>query len=238
MINAQPGIPDRDGVLLESPFVGPGMRERARLVYFPSRLSLVPKHAGSTLPPDVVLVHTSPPSTAPSRWASRSTSCPRRSRRPAPAAAWSSPRSTGTMPVHLRRRGPVGGRYRLLRRGGRSAAVAWAADVLETCGHRRPGRRARGGRRDAAARGSARSRTRCSRRSTRRRGLSIWSEMFSDGVLGLSRRGRARRRPAAHRLVRVRQRGTLRVGGPEPGRSHAAHRDHQRAGADRPAARG
>jgi len=41
-VNAQPGMPDREGVTLESPFVGPGMRGRSRLRYFPCRLSLVP----------------------------------------------------------------------------------------------------------------------------------------------------------------------------------------------------
>jgi hypothetical protein len=35
-------VPDRDGVTLETPFVGPGMRGRERLRYFPCRLSLVP----------------------------------------------------------------------------------------------------------------------------------------------------------------------------------------------------
>jgi acyl-CoA hydrolase len=61
MLNAQPGVPDRDGVLLESPFIGPGMRGHARLRYFPCRLSLVPVMLARTLPPDVVLVQTSPP---------------------------------------------------------------------------------------------------------------------------------------------------------------------------------
>jgi acyl-CoA hydrolase len=59
MLNAQPGVPDRDGVTLESPFVGPGMRGRERLRYFPCRLSLVPVLLTGTLPPDVVLVQTS-----------------------------------------------------------------------------------------------------------------------------------------------------------------------------------
>jgi hypothetical protein len=36
--NAQAGVPDRDGVTLETPFVGPGMRGCERLMYFPSRL--------------------------------------------------------------------------------------------------------------------------------------------------------------------------------------------------------
>jgi acyl-CoA hydrolase len=55
-------VPDRDGVTLETPFVGPGMRGRERLMYFPCRLSLVPVLLGTALPPDVVLVQTSAPS--------------------------------------------------------------------------------------------------------------------------------------------------------------------------------
>ncbi|MEV4313510.1 acetyl-CoA hydrolase/transferase C-terminal domain-containing protein [Actinocrispum sp. NPDC049592] len=61
MLNAQPGIPDRDGVVLETPFVGAGMRGRAALRYFPSRLSLVPHLLQQALPPDIVLLHTSLP---------------------------------------------------------------------------------------------------------------------------------------------------------------------------------
>jgi acyl-CoA hydrolase len=60
-INAQRGIPDRDGVILETSFVGPGMRKNPRLAYYPSRLSLVPRLFGSTLPPDVVVLHTTTP---------------------------------------------------------------------------------------------------------------------------------------------------------------------------------
>jgi len=60
-LNAQPGMPDRDGVTLESPFVGVGMRGRERLRYFPGRLSLVPVLLAGALPPDVVLVQTSAP---------------------------------------------------------------------------------------------------------------------------------------------------------------------------------
>jgi len=60
-LNAQAGIPDRDGVTMESPFVGPGMRTSSRLRYLPCRLSLVPNLIKGPLPPDVVLVHTSAP---------------------------------------------------------------------------------------------------------------------------------------------------------------------------------
>jgi acyl-CoA hydrolase len=61
VLNAQPGVPDRDGVVLETPFVGAGMRHSPRLRYLPSRLSLVPRMFGTTTAPDVVLVHTTPP---------------------------------------------------------------------------------------------------------------------------------------------------------------------------------
>ena len=60
-LNAQPGIPDRDGVTLESPFVGPGMRSSPRLRYLPCRLSLVPSLLSTAFVPDVVLVQTSLP---------------------------------------------------------------------------------------------------------------------------------------------------------------------------------
>jgi acyl-CoA hydrolase len=61
VLNAQDGMPDRDGVSLETPFVGPGMRGKRRLRYFPCRLSLVPSLLARMLPPDVVIVQTSTP---------------------------------------------------------------------------------------------------------------------------------------------------------------------------------
>jgi acyl-CoA hydrolase len=60
-LNAQAGIPDRDGVTLESPFIGPGMRSSNRLRYLPCRLSLVPNLIKGAVPPDAVIVHTSAP---------------------------------------------------------------------------------------------------------------------------------------------------------------------------------
>jgi len=60
-LNAQHWMPDRPGVVLETAFVGPGMRGKDTLRYFPCRLSLVPHLLKSELPPDVVLVHTSEP---------------------------------------------------------------------------------------------------------------------------------------------------------------------------------
>lgn len=61
VLNGQPGLPDRDGVTLETSFVGPGQRRSPRLSYLPSRLSMVPKLFGTALPPDVVVLHTTRP---------------------------------------------------------------------------------------------------------------------------------------------------------------------------------
>jgi len=59
MLNAQPGIPDREGVTYESSFIGAGMRRHPRLNYIPCRLSLVPVLFRDHYVPDVVLLHTS-----------------------------------------------------------------------------------------------------------------------------------------------------------------------------------
>ena len=61
MLNAQPGIPNRIGVTYESAFIGAGMRGSERLNYIPSRLSLLPVLIRDYLIPDVVLLHTSTP---------------------------------------------------------------------------------------------------------------------------------------------------------------------------------
>ena len=61
MLNAQPGIPDREGVVYETPFVGAGMRGSERLDYIPARLSLVPRMLCRTCIPDLVLLHVTPP---------------------------------------------------------------------------------------------------------------------------------------------------------------------------------
>ena len=61
MLNAQKGIPDREGVHYESAFLGPGMRNHPRLNYVPSRLSLLPVLVRDHLVPDLVLLHTSQP---------------------------------------------------------------------------------------------------------------------------------------------------------------------------------
>jgi acyl-CoA hydrolase len=59
MLGAQLGIPNRDGVIFESPFLGPGMRRSPRLNYIPCRLSLVPTLLANHFQPKVVLLHAS-----------------------------------------------------------------------------------------------------------------------------------------------------------------------------------
>lgn len=70
-LNAQVGVPDRDGVILETPFVGPGMRGRKGLRYFPCRLSLVPTLFKGVLPLTWCWCTHRYLWMAPSRWASR-----------------------------------------------------------------------------------------------------------------------------------------------------------------------
>jgi acyl-CoA hydrolase len=61
VLNAQPPLPDRPGVVYETAFVGPAMRGHERLDYLPMRLSLVPRLFAVARPPDVLLIHTSMP---------------------------------------------------------------------------------------------------------------------------------------------------------------------------------
>lgn len=59
-LNSPVGIPVRSGVIAETSFVGPGMRHHPALEYVPSRLSMVPVLFQRTLPPDVVVMHCAP----------------------------------------------------------------------------------------------------------------------------------------------------------------------------------
>jgi len=61
MLNASSGVPDREGVVAETAFVGPGMRSHRALRYLPCRLSLVPRLFATTTPPDLVIVQCAPP---------------------------------------------------------------------------------------------------------------------------------------------------------------------------------
>ncbi len=60
-LNAQADWPQHSGFTNETPFVGPGMRHDPALDYLPMRLSLVPRLFDSIRPVDAVLIHTSLP---------------------------------------------------------------------------------------------------------------------------------------------------------------------------------
>ena len=60
VLNAHRGLPTRPDVVHETPFVGPGMRRSPTLSYVPARLSLVPRLFATTMPPDVVAVTVAP----------------------------------------------------------------------------------------------------------------------------------------------------------------------------------
>ncbi|SNQ48874.1 Acetyl-CoA hydrolase [Frankia canadensis] len=61
VLNAHGDIPRRAGVIPTTPFVGPAMRGDPALRYLPCRLSLVPRLFSGPCRPDVVVVHTSVP---------------------------------------------------------------------------------------------------------------------------------------------------------------------------------
>jgi len=61
LLNAPAGVPDREGVTLETCFVGVGQRRSPRLRYVPSRLSMVPVLFREQLPVGAVLLHCTPP---------------------------------------------------------------------------------------------------------------------------------------------------------------------------------
>ncbi len=60
-LNLQPGLPLHEGIVPETTFVGPGVRKHPRLAYVPTRLSMVPRLYESACAPDVVIVHTTLP---------------------------------------------------------------------------------------------------------------------------------------------------------------------------------
>ena len=61
VMNPQVGWPVRDGIVTETPFVGPGVRHDPWLDYLPMRLSLVPRLFATTRAPEAILIHTSTP---------------------------------------------------------------------------------------------------------------------------------------------------------------------------------
>jgi acyl-CoA hydrolase len=60
-LNVGMRVPEREGVVAETCFVGAGMRKHPRLRYVPSRLSQVPVLYRGTLPPEIVIAQVAPP---------------------------------------------------------------------------------------------------------------------------------------------------------------------------------
>jgi len=188
-LNAQPGMPHRDGVTLESPFIGPGMRGQAGLRYFPCRLSLVPALLREVLSPDVVLVQTSAPSGGTVSLGTEVNVLP---------AAIEIARSRGGLVIaQLNPRVPftygdsvlpcdaidyaIEAEAPLASPPDRPAAetpVAIGDRVAALIGDGATLQAGIGAVPDAVLAGLQ-----------RRRGLAVWSEMFSDGVLGLVKAG-------------------------------------------------
>ncbi|MEI6621903.1 MAG: acetyl-CoA hydrolase/transferase C-terminal domain-containing protein [Actinomycetes bacterium] len=61
ILNAQGTLPSREGVTQETCFVGPAMRDNPFLNYIPCRLSLIGTLLNTTIRPDVCLISVSPP---------------------------------------------------------------------------------------------------------------------------------------------------------------------------------
>jgi acyl-CoA hydrolase len=188
-LNAQPGMPDRAGVTLESPFIGPGMRGRGRLRYFPCRLSLVPALLADVLPPDVVLVQTSVPSNGTVSLGSEVNVLP---------AAIETVRARGGLVIaQLNPRVPY--TYGDAELPADVIDYAIEAEAPLPSPPERPPTEAAAaiGDRVAALIGDGATLQAgigavpdaVLARLHGRRGLAVWSEMFSDGVLGLAKAG-------------------------------------------------
>lgn len=189
MLNAQPGIPDRPGVTLETSFVGAGMRGRRQLDYFPGRLSLVPRLLTETLPPDIVLVHTTLPIHGTVSLGVEVNVMP---------AAIESVRARGGLVIaQLNRRMPYTFGDAVLPEGEIDYAIEvdeplrppppWAmTDVSRSIGDRVAAQITDGA---TLQLGIGAVPDAVLSELCQRRGLSIWSEMFSDGVLRLEKAG-------------------------------------------------
>lgn len=190
MLNAQTGVPDRDGVTLESPFVGPGMRGSPRLRYYPCRLSLVPVMLATTLQPDVVLIQTSPPSAGTVSLGTEVNVLP---------SAIESARSRGGLVVaQITPRVPWTYGDAVLSVGDIDYGIEGDDDPLPSPAPRPPSETAAAiGNRVAALVPDAATLQLgigavpdvVLAALADRRGLAVWSEMFSDGVLTLAKAG-------------------------------------------------
>jgi acyl-CoA hydrolase len=189
MLNAQAGVPDREGVLLESPFVGPGMRGRDGLRYFPCRLSLVPVMLARTLPPDVVLIQTTPPANGTVSLGTEVNVLP--------AAIEAAHARGGIVIAQLNRSVPYTYGDAVLSLDGIDYAIEADAELPSPPSRHVSDVSAAIGDRVAVLvhdgmtlqLGIGAVPDAVLATLTERRGLMVWSEMFSDGVLGLAKAG-------------------------------------------------
>jgi len=188
-LNAHGGIPARDGVVHETSFVGPGMRRSPALSYVPARLSLVPRLFATTLPPDVVLLNVS----------RRHDGCWSMGTEVniLPAAAAACRARGGLVVAQVNRRVPWTFGDGLLREDDIDLAVEADEPLLspapvppdEAAGRIGELVAARIGDGATLQLGIGMVPDATLPGLSRRRGLTIWSEMFSDGVLALDRAG-------------------------------------------------
>jgi acyl-CoA hydrolase len=189
MLNAPGGVPDRDGVVLETPFVGSGMRASPRLEYVPARLSLVPTLFATTRPPDVVVLHVSAPRDGTVSMGTEVNMLP--------SAVETVRQRGGLVVAQVNERMPYtyGDGVLALE----EVDLAWEVDVPLVSPPVRPpddtaaeiGERVAGLVRDGATLqlgiGGVPDATLSA--LTSRRGLRVWTEMISDGLLALARAG-------------------------------------------------
>lgn len=189
MLNAQPGIPYRDGVVHETSFVGPGMRMSDTLRYVPSRLSLLPRLFRTSLPPDVAVLHTSLPVDGTVSLGTEVNVLP--------AAVEEVRRRGGLVLAQMNPHMPYTFGDAVLSLDAVDHAVEVDEELLSPAhveiddAARVIGRRIADRVPDGAVLqtgiGAVPDATLLG--LTRRRGLSVWTEMFSDGVLALDRSG-------------------------------------------------
>jgi len=190
VLNVQTPPPDRPGVIVETPFVGPGVRDRSeRIEYLPMRLSLVPRLFTSTHPPDVVVVHTTPPQGGLLSLGIEVNILP--------AAIAATRRRGGLVIAQLNPEMPFTTGDATLAVDEIDLAVEVPAPLPEaplassTTAAEEIGRRAASFVEDGGTLqlGIGSIPDAVTRQLERRRGLGLWSEMLSDGVMGLERQG-------------------------------------------------
>ena len=234
MLNAQPGVPIRSGVRLETCFIGPGMRDQPTLAYVPSRLSMVPVLLRTALVPDVVVIHVSRPHRGRVSMGTEVNILP---------AAVDAARAKGGLVIavtnpHM----PFTYGDGVLRLdevdlvveldlplsspGSHDPdATAWAigSRVAALVPDRATLQTGIGAVPDAALHSLI-----------ARRGLRIWSEMISDGVLRLEESGALDPKIPVSTSFLFGSAELVRMGRPQPAGPDAAHRDREQPRTDRP----